>query len=126
MKSFHNSSDNSMSASSLPASIKYPIFSQKKSSNRYKIILATILLFIFISLLVGLIWTARNLSHIPQYGDTPEYLSLSKQLRVDQYRGIFYPYFIHFCNSLSYFNNLKAHTIIYSIQIVLTFFRHHF
>ncbi len=122
MKSCPNSSDNALLASSLSPSIKYPIFCQKKYNNSYKIILATILLFIAINLLVGLIWIACNLSHIPQYGDTPEYLFLSKQLRVDQYRGIFYPYFIHFCNSLPYCNNFKTHTIIYSIQIVLTFF----
>ncbi len=49
------------------------------------------------SLLAGLylalaaVWTATNLGRLPPYGDSNEYLELSRTLRVDEYRGLLYP-----------------------------------
>lgn len=40
---------------------------------------------------VGALWAAVNLREVPHYGDTLEYLRLSKTLRVDEYRGYAYP-----------------------------------
>jgi hypothetical protein len=40
---------------------------------------------------VGVAWTSIDLGDLPPYGDTGEYIDLSRVLRVDQYRGILYP-----------------------------------
>jgi hypothetical protein len=47
-----------------------------------------------ILLVMGVLWMTGNAGHIPAYGDTTEYLALSKTLKVDQYRTIFYPGFL--------------------------------
>jgi len=40
---------------------------------------------------VGALWMAKNVGKVPAYGDTSEYIRLSQDLKVDEYRGILYP-----------------------------------
>ena len=41
--------------------------------------------------LLGIAWWATNLTTLPAYGDTVQYLRLAESLRVDEYRTLFYP-----------------------------------
>ena len=43
---------------------------------------------------VGIAWTALNLSDFPHYGDTIEYVHLARVMRVDEHRGIGYPWLL--------------------------------
>lgn len=47
------------------------------------------------SFALSVLWIIRNIHHVPQYGDTVEYLSLATSLKVDQYRTILFPFFLH-------------------------------
>jgi hypothetical protein len=40
---------------------------------------------------IGAAWMVANFRKVPQYGDTIEYLQLTRTLHIDQYRTIFYP-----------------------------------
>ncbi len=40
---------------------------------------------------IGALWMVKNVGSIPPYGDTGEYLQLSRNLKVDEYRGVLYP-----------------------------------
>ena len=44
---------------------------------------------------ISIIWIIRNFHHVPQYGDTVEYLSLTTNLKVDQYRTVLFPFYLH-------------------------------
>ncbi len=44
--------------------------------------------------LVGVFWTAVNLGDIPHYGDTGTYLSFARNLKVNEHRGIVYPWIL--------------------------------
>lgn len=64
----------------------------KHIQSRFFLILILITLYI----ILGISFLKLNIFRIPQYGDTHEYLSLSKTLIVDQYRGVAYPWIIHY------------------------------
>jgi len=42
-------------------------------------------------IVLGAVWWALNVNHVPNYGDTPEYIKLAGTLRVDSYRTLAYP-----------------------------------
>lgn len=96
--------------------------SHQKSSFNYKLAFYYIIIvFICINVCTGLVWIAGNISYIPKYGDTKEYLANSKTLIVDQYRGILYPYFLNRSNYLAEATGLKFQHVVYFFQILLTF-----
>lgn len=49
-----------------------------------------------LSILLGIVWVIFNITHIPLYGDTPEYLESAKTLKIDGWRSIGYPLIIKF------------------------------
>jgi len=57
-------------------------------------------LLIGLYLTIGITWMIVNLGAIPHYFDTIDYLSLARNLAVDQYRGIVYPLFLAAINRL--------------------------
>ena len=73
--------------------------------------------------LVGLVWIAMNFFHMPLYGDSVEYIALSKSMKVDQYRGIVYPFIIHLSDSIAYKLNIKGGftSVLYVGQLFLLF-----
>lgn len=97
--------------------------SYEKPSVHWKVLITVaVLIFVLLDAFAGAIWISRNISDIPQYGDTTEYLKLSKDLVVDQYRGILYPYFINRSNYMADLLGLNIQHVIYFFQILLTFF----
>jgi hypothetical protein len=69
---------------------------------------------------VGSWWLISNTSHIPEYGDTAEYLALSKTLAVDQYRTIFYPLFLRLSGIFRDGNSEPLVFWAYFIQVLAT------
>jgi hypothetical protein len=67
--------------------------SWKQTSVARKVFFAALCLFF----IVGFWWLLANAHYIPAYGDTVEYLALSRTLKVDQYRTIFYPAILRIC-----------------------------
>lgn len=95
---------------------------EETSANWMPLIKLVVLCLVLINVFVGAIWMARNISFIPSYGDTTEYLQLSKNLIVDQYRGIFYPYFINRSDYAAEAMGIKLQHAIYLFQILVMFF----
>jgi 4-amino-4-deoxy-L-arabinose transferase-like glycosyltransferase len=95
---------------------------QEPSSQWLGLITSAVLIFVFLSAFAGAVWMSRNISNIPEYGDTGEYLVLSKHLLVDQYRGILYPYLLNLSNYWAYVIGINIQHVVYCIQILLTFF----
>jgi len=67
----------------------------------------------------GLAWLFLNFGTIPQYGDTGEYIALSRTLKVDQYRGVAYPALIRAAAIIGNRAGLSFSSILYVFQIVL-------
>jgi hypothetical protein len=62
----------------------------------------------------------RNFSVIPKFGDTTEYLELSQTFKLDEYRPILYPLFLHIVLKIAHFYSVKHYEwFIYSIQTVV-------
>ena len=56
-----------------------------------RILLLTWLALVGLQAALGAAWIARNLTWVPDYGDTAEFVQLARTLKVDTYRGIAYP-----------------------------------
>lgn len=52
---------------------------------------ATLALVLAGQVLLGAVWWVANITAVPEYGDTPEYLGLSDTLHVDSFRTLLYP-----------------------------------
>lgn len=68
---------------------------------------------------LGLIWWLGNLSAVPAYGDTPEYVDLSKTLAVDQYRTLAYPLLVRASRDLSTWTGLPWQVPLYLVQTLV-------
>ncbi len=71
--------------------------------------------------LLGGFWILRNLGHIPQYGDTPEYLRLAQTLALDNFRTILYPLFLRGPLWLSTRLPIPYQTIVYLCQLIVSY-----
>ena len=80
------------------------------------------LIVMLLGVLVGALWTFYNIDFIPKYGDTSEYLELSRTLRGDQYRGILYPTILNCSSALASSVGLPMHIIVYFLQSVVALF----
>jgi hypothetical protein len=91
-------------------------------------------------LLIGATWTARSFGYLTPYGDTFEYIRLSQGMQVDEYRGVLYPFLLHWMGGgdQSPFNPLPiqiVQTLLFAVSLAyffriafgVTFFRrrHH-
>jgi hypothetical protein len=72
--------------------------------------------------LIGMVWIAKNFGHIPAYGDTPEYLQLSKTLALDQFRTILYPLFLRLTLRMAGVISVPYQVIVYLLQSAVSFF----
>ena len=70
---------------------------------------------------IGLCWFVANFTSIPEYGDTPEYIALSKTLTVDQYRGIAYPALLRVASATGDFVGVRFTTVLYLFQVAVLF-----
>lgn len=85
------------SASSLRgASRLQPSSGPRRSSWPRRALLALVVLHV----LLGACWLALNVGEVPYYGDTRDYLSQSRSLVVDPYRGFAYPLLLSLADRL--------------------------
>jgi hypothetical protein len=63
-----------------------------------------------------------NWHYVPLYGDTTEYIALSKTLKVDQYRGIIYPIALRTSDIIDFHLSIKIGFLaLYFAQLFLLF-----
>lgn len=74
-------------------------------------------------IVVGIIWVAMNFHYMPHYGDSTEYIALSKTLKGDQYRGVVYPLAVRISDLIAFRLNIKNGftTVLYTAQLALVF-----
>ena len=48
----------------------------------------------------GVIWTVANYNTVPSFGDSGEYIKLSKTMALDEYRPVLYPLLIRMARSI--------------------------
>lgn len=69
-----------------------------------------------IQAIAGVIWWCANLTAVPAYGDTVEYLFLARTLRVDAYRTVFYPGFLRLSEVIATGLHAPLTLIVYPVQ----------
>lgn len=72
------------------------------------------------SIVFGLIYIIRNLSYVPQYGDTVEYIELSQNFKFDGYRTFVFPLILKICFKISQVINIQYTYFLYIIQNIVS------
>ncbi len=72
------------------------------------------------SIVFGLIYIIRNLTYVPQYGDTVEYIELSQNFKFDGYRTFVFPLILKICFKLSQILNIQYTYFLYTIQNIIS------
>ena len=73
-------------------------------------------------MILAFAWLLPNLSAIPTFGDTNEYIALSTNLRLDEYRPILYPLLLKIVIDKSSFFHFEYQFVLFSIQLAVNFF----
>lgn len=74
-----------------------------------------------IQILIGFVWMARNLLALPPFGDSAEYLNLSKDFQLDEYRPILYPLILRCICEVSERLPIPYQLIVYVMQTLVSF-----
>ena len=72
-----------------------------------------------VQIVCGVIWTVANYNSIPSFGDSEEYIKLSKSMSLDEYRPVLYPLLIRIARSI---DKKHFHHYIYALQLGLSLF----
>jgi hypothetical protein len=69
-----------------------------------------------VQIVIGAVWWVVDLTALPSYGDTFEYLQLAQSLHVDAYRTILYPAMLHVADGASAQAHIPVQTVMYLVQ----------
>ena len=72
-----------------------------------------------IQITIGFVWMAKNITVIPTFGDSQEYLNLSQTLALDEYRPILYPLILRWIQRVC---KTDYQILLYLFQTVISFF----
>lgn len=72
-----------------------------------------------VQIVCGVIWTVANYNTVPSFGDSGEYIKLSKTMVLDEYRPVLYPLLIRMARSI---DKAHYHHYIYALQLGLSLF----
>ena len=77
--------------------------------------------FIAIQIGMGIWWIIQNITAIPCFGDSTEYINLSQSLQLDEYRTILYPLILRVAIAIGNRMHVPYQVLIYTGQILLSF-----
>ena len=80
-----------------------------------------IYVFIAIQIGMGIWWIIQNITAIPCFGDSTEYINLSQSLQLDEYRTILYPLILRVAIAIGNRMHVSYQVLIYTGQILLSF-----
>ncbi|MDF2881123.1 MAG: hypothetical protein K0R54_1680 [Clostridiaceae bacterium] len=80
----------------------------------------SILIFLLFQIILGIVWMFRNINCIQNFGDTPEYLELSRTLKFDDYRMILYPYLLNWFSAFGSIVGVSQNIVIYIFQTLMS------
>jgi hypothetical protein len=72
-----------------------------------------------VQVLVGTVWWFANLTGLPAYGDSSEYLWLAEELRVDGYRTLAYPLLVRLSSSAGDLVGVPVQVPLYLFQTLV-------
>lgn len=72
-------------------------------------------------IVLGFAWMALNISAIPVFGNTPEYIALSNNLILDEYRPILFPLILHFVIKAGTLISFPYQSVLYVLQTLACF-----
>lgn len=77
--------------------------------------------FITIQIGMGIWWMIQNITTIPCFGDSTEYINLSQSLQLDEYRTILYPLVLRAAIVIGNRLHVPFQVLVYAGQILLSF-----
>ena len=89
--------------------------------NRKKIIKFMLYVIMSVQIILSIIWMICNVNNIPSFGDSPEYINLSKTLVVDEYRTILYPALLNVAIKMENIVKIPFHIIMFVGQTGVCF-----
>lgn len=75
---------------------------------------------IILQIVLGTVWMIRNIDHVLNFGDTVEYLELSKTLTPDEYRPIVYPLLLRGLSDVEAWTRIPMTYALYSLQTIIS------
>lgn len=93
----------------------------KKGKLFAKMILTVAVILMSVQILTGMIWMFKNITAIPAFGDSGEYLNLSQTLELDEYRPVMYPLILRFVCSATPLLGIPYQTCMYILQTLVCF-----
>ena len=76
--------------------------------------------FIAIQIGMGIGWLIQNITAIPCFGDSTEYINLSQSLQLDEYRTILYPLILRGAIAIGNRMHVPFQVLVYMGQILLS------
>lgn len=70
---------------------------------------------------MGIWWIIQNITTIPRFGDSTEYIDLSQKLQLDEYRTILYPLILRIAIAVGNRIHVPFQTLVYLGQLALSF-----
>ncbi len=70
---------------------------------------------------ISVVWMSKNIAAFPLFGDSNEYLELSRTFALDEYRPILYPLILNGIQTLGQLTGIPFQLLTYVIQTVLNF-----
>ena len=89
----------------------------KEKNNKLKIVIKTLMI---LQILICFGFIIKNISVVPEYGDTPEYLQLVETMKLDGYRPFIFPVFLKVCIKIAQILNMNYLWVLYPIQNIIS------
>lgn len=81
-----------------------------------KVLSISVYAVMMIQIVLGIYWGIHNVTGIPSFGDTNEYLELSRTLLLDEYRPVLYPLILRFFTALGEITGIEYQIMLYLVQ----------
>ena len=86
-----------------------------------KVFLIAVCIIMYIQIVSGILWIVANIGNVPPFGDSDEYLELSRTFAPDEYRPILFPIILRMVQNAAAVINIPYQTLLYIIQLIISF-----
>ena len=86
-----------------------------------KVFLIAVCIIMYIQIVSGILWIVANIGNVPPFGDSDEYLELSRTFAPDEYRPILFPIILRMVQNAAAVINIPYQTLLYIIQLIVSF-----
>lgn len=93
----------------------------KKKSIPEKTVMLAAAALMGVQILMGILWMCRNITVIPIFGDSAEYLDLSHTMKLDEYRPVLYPLVLKVVQKIGSITGTPYQVWLYIAQTLVSF-----